>query len=206
MQFNSNLNRQDSILALSQATKEQKVQELLLSVTRMSPDGVCMQARDWEEREKNGCWEQLSTKVSHLVSFGILSVSIFCISFGGLNGSFYSTLICPLWDLLVLSYLGSFPHFRGNTLYIISIEDPSHFTKVLSINKMKLSWCMQMYASASVAGYAIILVRHVERIRARPNYHAARRSSKSMYDMKIKSWEGGCCTMYLEKAMEMPCR
>ena len=44
-----------------------------------------------------------------------------------------------------------------------------------------------MYASASVAGYAMILARHVEIIRAKPNYHAAHRSSKSMIDMKIKS-------------------
>ena len=58
----------------------------------------------------------------------------------GLNGSFYLTLICPLWDLLILSSLGSFPHFRGNTLYITrSIEDLSHFTKVLNMKKMKLS-------------------------------------------------------------------
>ena len=55
MQFNSSLNRQESMLALTQATKEQKVQELSLSVTRMSPNGVCMQARDWEERQKKGC-------------------------------------------------------------------------------------------------------------------------------------------------------
>src|SRR3954465_12533911 len=50
------------------------------------------------------------------------------------------SLICPLWDLLILSSLGSFnlstlgsfPHFRGNTLYITKgIEDLSHFTKVL---------------------------------------------------------------------------
>ena len=52
MQFNSSLNKKESILALTQATKEQKVQELLMSVTRMSPDGVCVQAGDWEEREK----------------------------------------------------------------------------------------------------------------------------------------------------------
>ena len=52
MQFNSCLNKQESILALTQATKEQKEQELLLSVTRMYRDGVCVQARDWEEREK----------------------------------------------------------------------------------------------------------------------------------------------------------
>ena len=73
MQFNSSLNKQESILALTQATKEQRVQELLLSVTRMSPDGVCVQAGDWEKERKKGCWEQLSTKVSHLVSFGFLS-------------------------------------------------------------------------------------------------------------------------------------
>ena len=41
---------------------------------------------------------------------------------------------------------------------------------------------MQMYASASVAAYAMILVRHVAIIRARTNYHASHRSSKSMYD------------------------
>ena len=84
--------------------------------------------------------------------------------------SSWDLLVCPLLGSFVLSYLGSFPHFRGNTLYITrSIEDLSHFTKVLSIKKMKLSWCMQMYASASVAGYAMILVRHVEFIRAMPN-------------------------------------
>ena len=52
MQFNSSLNKQESILALTQATKEQKVQELSLSVTRTSPDGVCVQAGDWEKERK----------------------------------------------------------------------------------------------------------------------------------------------------------
>ena len=52
MQFNSSLNKQESVLALTQATIEQKVQELSLSVTRMSPNGVCVQARNWEEIEK----------------------------------------------------------------------------------------------------------------------------------------------------------
>src|ERR1041385_7717691 len=75
---------------------------------------------------------------SLFISFSLFS--IFCIFFGGLNGSFYLTLIYPLWDLLILSSLGSFPHFRGNTLYITRIiEDLSHFTKVLNIKKMKLS-------------------------------------------------------------------
>ena len=52
MRFNSSLNSQESILILTQVTKEQKMQELLLSVTRMSPNGVFVQAKDWEEREK----------------------------------------------------------------------------------------------------------------------------------------------------------
>ena len=52
MQFNSSLNKQKSILALTEATKEQRVQELSLSVTRMSPDGVCVQAGDWEKERK----------------------------------------------------------------------------------------------------------------------------------------------------------
>src|SRR4051812_7049761 len=56
--------------------------------------------------------------------------------FCGLNGSFYLTLTFPLWDHLILSSLGSFPHFRGNTLYITrSIGDLSHFTKVLTYTK-----------------------------------------------------------------------
>ena len=79
--------------------------------------------------------------VCPLLSFYFFfSFFLFFLFFCGLNGSFYLTLICPLWDLLILSSLGSFPHFRGNTLCItISIEDLSHFTKVLNIKKMKLS-------------------------------------------------------------------
>ena len=73
MQFNSSLNKQESILALTQATKEQKVQELSLSVTQMSPDGVCVQAGDWVKERKKRLLRTISTKVSHLVSFGFLS-------------------------------------------------------------------------------------------------------------------------------------
>ena len=47
-----------------------------------------------------------------------------------------------------------------------------------------------MYAFASVAAYAMILARHVaKRERANPNYHAALRSSKSMYDNERSSHE-----------------
>src|SRR4051812_16912923 len=61
--------------------------------------------------------------------FSFFSFLFFC----GFNGSFYLTLICPLWDLLILYSLGSFPHFRGNTLYITRrLGYLSHFTKVLT--------------------------------------------------------------------------
>ena len=46
---------------------------------------------------------------------------------------------------------------------------------------------MQIYASASVAGYALILARDVAIMREKPNYHAALRSSKSMYDNERSS-------------------
>src|ERR1041384_2137644 len=68
-----------------------------------------------------------------LFLFFLFSFSSFFYFFGRLNGSFYLNLIFPLWDLLILSSLGSFPPFRGNTLYITrSIGDLSHFTKVLT--------------------------------------------------------------------------
>src|SRR3954465_13439850 len=75
MQFNSSLNKQESILALTQVTKEQKVQELSLSVTRMSPNGVCVQEGEFGkyERENFLLLRTKSTKVSHLVSFEVLS-------------------------------------------------------------------------------------------------------------------------------------
>src|SRR4051812_30928979 len=54
----------------------------------------------------------------YLSFFAFFYFFYFFLFFGGLNGSFYLTLICPLWDLLIFSSFGSFPHFRGNTLYI----------------------------------------------------------------------------------------
>src|SRR3954463_8047648 len=93
--------------------------------------------------------------------------SLFLYFFGGLNGSFYLTLICPLWDLLILSSLGSFPHFRGNTLYFTRIYEIFHTLQRYS-HKENVTVMMQMYASARIAGYAMILARHVA-IRDRPN-------------------------------------
>src|SRR3954468_22481763 len=93
---------------------------------------------------------------------------VFLYFFGGLNGSFYLTLICPLWDLLILSSLGSFPHFRGNTLYFTRIKEIFHTLQRYS-HKEDVTIMIQMYDSARVAGYAMILSCHVAMIRARPN-------------------------------------
>src|SRR3954471_6382779 len=97
-----------------------------------------------------------------------LFFSLFFVYFGGLNGSFYLTLICPLWDLLILSSLGSFTHFRGNTLYFTRIYEIFHTLQGYS-HKEDVPIMMQMYASTRIAGYAMILARHVAMIRARPN-------------------------------------
>src|SRR3954470_1191764 len=75
--------------------------------------------------------------VCPLLSFYFL-FSLFLL-FCGLNGSFYLTLICPLWDLLILSSLGSFPHLGATLYFTRGVEDLSHFTKVVNIKKMKLS-------------------------------------------------------------------
>src|SRR3954466_8830108 len=100
-----------------------------------------------------------------LFLFLFFSFSLF---FGGLNGSFYLTLIFPLWDLLILSSLGSFPHFRGNTLYFTRIYEIFHTLQGYS-HKEHITIMMQMYASARIAGYPMILARYVAMIRARPN-------------------------------------
>src|SRR3954469_12571940 len=79
--------------------------------------------------------------------------------------------VWPQWLFLFnshLSSLGSFPHFRGNTLYFTRIKEIFHTLQRYS-HKEDVTIMMQMYASASVAGYAMILAHHVEMIRARPN-------------------------------------
>ena len=112
-----------------------------------------------------------------LFLFLFFSFSLFFNFFGGLNGSFYLTLICPLWDLLICPLWDLFLTL-GAILYILQ-EYRRSFTLYKGTHKKEnVTIMMQMYASARIAGYAMILARHVAMIRARPNYHAAHRSSK----------------------------
>src|SRR3954463_15279848 len=78
----------------------------------------------------------------------------------GLNGSFYLTLIFPLWDLLILSSLGSFPHLRATLYFTRSIE----YLHTLQGTQHKEDVAIMMYANVCLC-----------------------QCSGNMYDMKIKS-------------------
>src|ERR1041385_8003514 len=69
--------------------------------------------------------------------FSFFLIYYYFLYFCGLNGSFYLTLICPLWDLLIcplwdllICPLWDLFLTLGATLYILQkVEDLSHFTK-----------------------------------------------------------------------------
>ena len=70
------------------------------------------------------------------------------------------SLICLLWDIFLT---------LGAILYILQ-EYRRSFTLYKGYShKENVTIMMQMYASASVAGYAMILACHVAMIRERPN-------------------------------------
>ena len=82
---------------------------------------------------------------------------------------FLFNLICPLWDLLNFFLFKIFSSLYGqHSIYYKKYKRSFTLYKRYS-HKEDVTIMMQMYASASVAGYAIILVRHVAIIRARPN-------------------------------------
>src|SRR3954469_16983914 len=115
--------------------------------------------------------------VCPLLSFYFFfSFSLFFFIFCGLNGSFYLTLICPLWDLLIcplwdllICPLWDLFLTLGAILYILQ-EGRRSFTLYKGTQpKENVTIMMKMYASARVAGYAMILARHLAMITARPN-------------------------------------
>ena len=78
--------------------------------------------------------------------------SIFLYFFGGLNGSFYLTLICPLWDLLMCPLWDLFS-LKGNTLFYKKVKEIFHTLQGTQNHKEDVTIMMYaMYASASVAG------------------------------------------------------
>src|SRR3954470_3421753 len=67
---------------------------------------------------------------------------------------------CPLWDLFLT---------LGAILYILQEYRRSFTLYKGTQHKENVTIMIQMYASAGIAGYAMILVRHVAMINARPN-------------------------------------
>src|SRR3954464_13818796 len=85
----------------------------------------------------------------------------------------------PQWLFLFNSHLSSVGSFdfvlfgiyfslRGNTLYFTRVWEIFHTLQKYS-HKEDITIMMQIYASARIVGYALILARHVAMIRARPN-------------------------------------
>ena len=101
--------------------------------------------------------------------------SPFYFYFFGLIGSFYLYLICPLgifcfvlfWDLLFCPLWDLFLTL-GAALYILQEVYKIFHTLQRYSHKEDITIMVQMYASARIAGYAMILARHVA-IRERPN-------------------------------------
>ena len=138
MQFNSSLNRQESILVLTQATKEQKVQDLSLSMTRMSQWLCMMISMEYKgQRMKYQCGSfKRNSSVPPCLFLFLFLFFLFFVFFGGLNGSFYFSLICPLWDLLILSLWDLFLTL-GSILYILQeYRRPFTLYKGTHIKKM----------------------------------------------------------------------
>src|SRR3954470_9203829 len=80
----------------------------------------------------------------------------------------------PPWLFLFNSHFSSLGSFDfvltlGATFYILQKYMRSFTLYKSTQHKETVSIMMQMYASARVAGYAMILVRHVAMIRARTN-------------------------------------
>src|SRR3954465_15753452 len=80
-----------------------------------------------------GSLKRNSSVPPSLFLFLFLFFLFFLYFFGGLNGSFYLTLICPLWDLLIFFLFGIFSTLLGqHSIFYKNIGDLSHFTKVLT--------------------------------------------------------------------------
>src|SRR3954471_20796312 len=118
----------------------------------------------------------------------------------------------PLWLFLFISHfsslgsfnlssLGSFTHLRATFYILQEYRRSSHFIRSTQ-HKERMKTIM-MYANVCLYQCSRICndtTTSCSNIKGKLNNHVAPRSSKSIYDMKIKSCDGGCCmAMYLRK-------
>src|ERR1041385_988951 len=81
-----------------------------------------------EYKDIEGVLVWISQKDSSVAPFSLFiyfSLFLFFYFFGGLNGSFYLTLICPLWDLYCVHF-GIFSSLKGNTLFYKKVKEIFH--------------------------------------------------------------------------------
>ena len=99
---------------------------------------ISMEYKGQKTKYQYGSLKRNSSMPPSLFLFFFFSFSLFFYFyfFGGLNGSFYLTLICPLWALLIFFLFGMFSSLQGQySIFYKNIEDLSHFTKVLTKRK-----------------------------------------------------------------------
>src|ERR1041385_6679312 len=109
-----------------------------------------------EYKDIKGVLVWISQKDSSVAPFSLfyffLSFFYFFVFLCGLNGSFYLTLICPLWDLL-LCPLWIFSSLKGNTLFYKKVKEIFHTLQGTQNHKEDITIMMYaMYVAASVTG------------------------------------------------------
>ena len=148
-------------------------------------------------KHKCGSFKRNSSVAPFSLFIFFLSFFYFFLFFCGLFGSFYLSLICPLWDLFMcpllwsfVSSLGFFPHFKGNTLYITRMKK---INTLLQGTHIKLNQHIMMFANVCLCQCSRICngtsASCSNGVRAKPNYRVALQSSKSMYDNERSSHE-----------------
>src|ERR1041385_3063381 len=109
-----------------------------------------------EYKDIKGVLVWISQKDSSVAPFSLfISFSLFFlffVFFCGLNGSFYLTLICPLWDLLLCPLWDLFLTEGQHSILQEGKGDLSHFTRYSKHKEDVTNMMYAMYSAASVAG------------------------------------------------------
>src|ERR1041385_3724809 len=109
-----------------------------------------------EYKDIKGVLVWISQKDSSVAPFSLFIyfslISIFLYFFGGLNGSFYLTLIC-LFGIFYCVHFGIFSSLKGNTLIYKKVTEIFHTLQGTQNHKKDVTLMMHaMYVAASVAG------------------------------------------------------